>query len=122
MYYWNDEIGYIEFMATPTQDDINGLPTGCVEVTKRPSAWHDWDGSSWVENATKKNDVHVAWVRTERDWKLADEVDPLMTNQVRWNSLSAKKQSEWAIYRQALLDVTSQDGSPYNVNWPTKPE
>lgn len=25
-------------------------------------------------------------------------------------------------YRQALRDITDQDGFPYNVAWPTKPE
>lgn len=28
----------------------------------------------------------------------------------------------WANYRQALRDVTEQEGFPYNVIWPTQPE
>lgn len=28
---------------------------------------------------------------------------------------------EWAEYRQALRDVTKQDGFPYNILWPTPP-
>ena len=28
----------------------------------------------------------------------------------------------WATYRQALRDVTTQEGFPHNVTWPTKPE
>lgn len=28
----------------------------------------------------------------------------------------------WANYRQALRDVPTQEGFPYNVTWPTKPE
>lgn len=28
----------------------------------------------------------------------------------------------WATYRQALRDITAQEGFPYNVSWPTKPE
>ena len=28
----------------------------------------------------------------------------------------------WATYRQSLRDITSQDGFPYTVTWPTKPE
>jgi hypothetical protein len=27
-----------------------------------------------------------------------------------------------AEYRQALRDITSQEGFPYDVTWPTKPE
>ena len=30
--------------------------------------------------------------------------------------------SEWASYRQALRDITSQGGFPFSVTWPTKPE
>lgn len=29
---------------------------------------------------------------------------------------------EWADYRQALRDVPDQEGFPYSVEWPTKPE
>ena len=28
----------------------------------------------------------------------------------------------WATYRQALRDVTAQEGFPYSVEWPSKPE
>ena len=28
---------------------------------------------------------------------------------------------EWALYRQALRDITAQAGFPYTVEWPTKP-
>jgi len=28
---------------------------------------------------------------------------------------------EWTSYRQALRDITTQDGFPYSIIWPTKP-
>lgn len=28
---------------------------------------------------------------------------------------------DWAVYRQALRDLTEQTGFPFNVNWPTAP-
>ena len=28
---------------------------------------------------------------------------------------------EWGVYRQALRDITGQEGFPYSVTWPTKP-
>lgn len=31
-------------------------------------------------------------------------------------------QAAWAEYRQALRDITAQDGFPNSVTWPTKPE
>jgi hypothetical protein len=31
-------------------------------------------------------------------------------------------QDAWATYRQALRDITSQEGFPHSVVWPTKPQ
>ena len=31
-------------------------------------------------------------------------------------------QTAWAAYRQALRDITDQEGFPANVTWPVKPE
>ena len=40
-----------------------------------------------------------------------------------WMALSDNTMTpEWASYRQALRDITAQDGFPYSVIWPTKPE
>lgn len=30
-------------------------------------------------------------------------------------------QQDWATYRQALRDITLQDGFPKNINWPVEP-
>nr|DAT00194.1 MAG TPA: tail assembly chaperone protein [Caudoviricetes sp.] len=29
---------------------------------------------------------------------------------------------QWAIYRQRLRDIPQQEGFPFNVVWPTKPD
>ena len=34
---------------------------------------------------------------------------------------SAESLAAWAIYRQALRDVTQQSGFPWTIDWPTKP-
>lgn len=40
-----------------------------------------------------------------------------------WMALSDNTMTpEWASYRQALRDITAQEGFPYSVVWPTKPE
>ena len=31
-------------------------------------------------------------------------------------------QTVWATYRQALRDISSQDGFPWEITWPTQPE
>ena len=61
-------------------------------------------------------------VREERNNILATEVDPLVSNPLRWANLTADKQAEWSQYRTDLLDVPQQDGFPNTVTWPTKPE
>lgn len=53
-------------------------------------------------------------VRTQRDTKLA-ETD--------WTGMSdVTMAAEMAAYRQALRDITGQDGFPHTVAWPAKPE
>ena len=54
-------------------------------------------------------------VRTSRDAKLKD---------CDWTQLAdstADKQA-WAIYRQALRDLPTASGFPWNMTWPTQPE
>lgn len=36
--------------------------------------------------------------------------------------LTTEKKLQWAQYRQQLRDVTNQQGFPWQVEWPTKPE
>ena len=81
------------------------------------------DVAAYVPPTQAELDAQTAdAVRSERDMKLAIEVDPIAGNTLRWNSLTAEQQQAWADYRQALLDITDQPGFPYDVTWPTKPE
>ena len=67
-----------------------------------------------AEYLAKKVAEKEASVRSERDKKLA-ETD--------WMALSDVTMSDaWKNYRQALRDVTAQEGFPDTVTWPTKPE
>ena len=63
----------------------------------------------------------AARIRLERDSKLALEVDPIVSNSLRWNELSEAKQTEWSQYRTDLLNVPQQSGFPNTVEFPTKP-
>lgn len=60
-------------------------------------------------------------VRTTRDGILANTVDPIVSNPLRWADLSAEQQQAWATYRRALLDITAQAGFPHDVVWPVAP-
>ena len=59
----------------------------------------------------------AAEVRAERD-RLLVAVDVVVSNPLRWADLSSDKQTEWTVYRQALLDVPQQSGFPSTVVWP----
>jgi hypothetical protein len=63
----------------------------------------------------------AAQVRIERDNRLATEVDPIVSNALRWADLTAAKQAEWTQYRTDLLNVPDQAGFPNTITWPTKP-
>jgi hypothetical protein len=62
----------------------------------------------------QKDAEQAASVRAARNSKLA-ECD--------WTQLadSTADKPAWATYRQALRDVTSQTGFPWNVTWPVEP-
>jgi hypothetical protein len=59
--------------------------------------------------------------RVERDLILANDVDPLVSNPLRWADLSEDKRLEWSKYRSDLLNVPQQSGFPSAINWPNKP-
>ena len=61
-------------------------------------------------------------MRDIRDRLLAEDVDPLANNSLRWGELTDAKQTEWAQYRTDLLNVPQQSGFPTSITWPTKPE
>ena len=58
--------------------------------------------------------------RAKRDELLKTNVDSI--NPIWWTEMSTDKKAEWILYRQALLDVTSQPGFPANIVWPKVPE
>ena len=61
-------------------------------------------------------------VRGKREYTLIYEVDPIISNTLRWADMTTEKQNAWTAYRQDLLDITNQDGFPHNVVWPTSPD
>jgi hypothetical protein len=56
-------------------------------------------------------------VRTQRN-KLLEETDWTQFND---SPLSEESKLAWQTYRQELRDITTQEGFPHNIIWPTKP-
>ena len=64
----------------------------------------------------------ISTIRDKRDGHLVMDVDPLVSNPLRWNALTSEKQAEWINYRNLLLDVPQQETFPDSVEWPNKPD
>ena len=80
------------------------------------------DFTAYVPPTQEELDAQAAaQVRGERDQRLISEVDPIVTNPLRWADLTAAEQAEWTQYRTDLLNITDQAGFPNTVTWPTKP-
>ena len=80
------------------------------------------DFAAYVPPTQEELDAQAAGiVRHERDQKLSTEVDPIVSNPLRWADMTTEQQNAWAQYRTDLLNITDQAGFPHNVTWPTKP-
>lgn len=80
------------------------------------------DFEAYVAPTQEELDAELAAsLRAQRDDKLVNEVDPLVTNPLRWAELTDVKQAEWTQYRTDLLNLPEQAGFPNTVTWPTKP-
>ena len=83
-------------------------------------------GTDWVlgwtvqtmtadEQAAAKTQKATA-VRSDRNNRLAQSDWTQLTDAPEINKLA------WATYRQALRDIPSQAGFPWDIQWPTQPE
>jgi hypothetical protein len=121
-FFYHPERGYWESIGIPSEGTLAKYPDGTIEVTQRPSVLHTYVNGDWQAPSQEEFDAYEAKnVRNERSIILALEVDPVVSNPLRWASMSAEEQQAWADYRQALLDIPDQEGFPHNVTWPTKP-
>lgn len=121
--FYHADLGYWETLTDPSAEILEGYPEGTVEVTMRPTPLHTYDGSRWIEPTQIEIDEEEGYqVRLIRDMRLYNEVDPIVSNALRWAELTEDKQSEWRQYRADLLNLSDQASFPHNVIWPTKPE
>lgn len=105
------------------------IPTPNIQVTQ--SQWQNSidnnhnkvnsDGSTETYDFRTMKEIGDG-IRLERDFKLVKEVDPLVSNHLRWNDLTDTQRTAWTQYRIDLLNVPQQAGFPHNITWPTQPE
>lgn len=120
--FWHKDLGYWQTVTEPTQEVLESYPEGTKEVPIKPVDGCIYDGENWNPPSTEwLYNTTAIQVRITRDRKLLREVDPIVTNVLRWNELSEEKKTAWTQYRKQLLDITEQSGFPFEINWPEKP-
>ena len=109
------EHGWIPYGLNPDDTDMtvdNSVLLGLIGS----------DYAAYVAPTQAELDAELsANLRGQRDQRLAEEVDPVVTNPLRWAELTDAKQAEWTQYRTDLLNLPAQAGFPNTVTWPTKP-
>ena len=114
----HETLGWIPFTCNP---DDTGAQFDVAALYATMDA--DPETEAYVPPTQEELDATAATaVRQQRDTLLATQVDPIVSNPLRWADLSAERQAAWATYRRALLDITAQAGFPHSVEWPQKPE
>lgn len=109
-----DAAPHKEVIRLKTEEDATDPTTGEVDQAQvgQPIYGNRWFIAYTVEN--KPLDQAQDAVRNQRNRLLSD---------TDWMALSDNTMTPaWASYRQALRDITAQEGFPYSVVWPTKPE
>lgn len=107
------DYGWIPYALTPWDTDNTVNNTELLALI----------GSDYVAFSQADEDARQAeFSRYQRDKRLENEVDPIVTNPLRWADFTTEKQNEWSQYRTDLLNVPQQAGFPNTINWPTKPE
>ena len=90
-----------------------------------------WDGESWVSRPDKPNRF-AQWDGSEWTWDPEDLLEELRRErnvklgECDWtrmddNGLTELQREEWAVYRQALRDITKNYDSLDSVVWPDSP-
>ena len=82
-----------------------------ILYTTEEQAEYDTKKLAWDAG---ENDRKAVEVRAERNIKLSE------TDWTQIADATANKQA-WAIYRQALRNISTQAEFPNNVTWPTQP-
>ena len=122
--FWHPTLGYWETISDPSDEIKAAYEAGTIEVPVRPTEISTWntETNAWNEPTVEELDALKARdIRDLRNYYLDTNVDRVVSNPLRWASMSAEQQEVYTTYRQALLDISTQVGFPTSVVWPTPP-
>lgn len=105
-YYRADADGYLlaTLYLTPEESEQQGV-TLREPPPSRPEAGPPGEDAKWMVVRKQRNQLLAL-----TDWTQLPDV-----------SLSAEQKEAWAVYRQALRDITNQT-DPEHIVWPIPPE
>lgn len=100
----NDATQYIDVETTEIRD-IPSKPNDYSEFNWRTKQWEDN-----VDILKKQINLRRSNLLQTSDWTDTVSAQTRLTNY-----------EEWQTYRQALRDITKQEGYPLNIVWPSQP-
>lgn len=104
----HETFGWIPFNATPYDDESYGQ-----ELFELLSVTYADQVEACPESAYYEEAVYLALKRRNAELVASD-----------WTQLPDVPQDTkdlWAVYRQALRDITDQEGYPFEIVWPVSP-
>jgi len=116
-----DNDGYVISFSESTV-----LEENCVEINEipeRPPNDNGWlkyhlESQTWVDLRSQSEIEQLA-----ADAALSKRnILLLMTDWTQLPDVPSQHKEAWAEYRQKLRDITTQQGYPFNIIWPIKPE
>jgi len=109
------DLGWVPFSCNPND---SGSTVDVEKLYKELKASNPTPYSAPTEEEINEKKAIV--IRMQRDNLLGRDVDPIVTNPLRWDSLSTETQNKVKTYRNALLDVPQQVGFPNSATFPKK--
>lgn len=128
---------HVSFPADLERADLKSY--GVIKIKEQPAPAYDYRTEQLIERQVEL--VDGVWVKgwdvqplpleqqqqltANQSWHIRQDRDQRLAacdwTQLADVKLDAQQQSDWKKYRQALRDVPSQGGFPWNVTWPTQP-
>ena len=101
--------------TVPDRPDYDRYTQVCVEGTFEQDAEGNWSLPWVIESRPQEQAERSIRLKRDEDLQACDWV--VIKNTEKGTNIPL----EWEVYRQALRDITEQEGFPYEVTWPTKP-
>lgn len=100
------------------------LESGEVFAYETEAERQEWGAPELVKMTPSEIDTHISpKPTTEQLSAQARSKRDALLRSTDWTQVpdAPVNQQDWATYRQALRDITLQDGFPENINWPVAP-